>query len=137
MSSGQQWFCDSDHKWECFIDFCQELKEKDAKKVFSIRNPGRTELQNNAMHKYFALLSGAFNEADLDKVAVLSKKLPTLWTPHGVKEDVWKPAQAAMCKKDSTTALETDEVGTVYRVVDRFTSQNFGIHVPFPNRHGV
>lgn len=133
----QGWTCDDQYKWQGFISHCQELAEQEAKRVFTIRNLSRTDLQNNAMHKYFELLANRFNDAGLDKMAVLREKaIPVLWTPPGVKEDIWRPAQRAMFSVESTAELETNQVSEVHRVVDRWTAEKFGITEAFPNRHG-
>lgn len=95
----------------------------------------RTDPQNNAMHKYFDLVANALNDAGYDKKAVLEKKaIPVPNTPTSIKEDIWKAIQFAMFNKKSTTDLERLEVSEVYETMNRWLGEQFGIHVPFPEK---
>ena len=53
----------------------------------------RTLKQNNALHKFYSLLSDELNTAGLDMVAVLKEGADIPWTPDNVKERLWKPVQ--------------------------------------------
>lgn len=97
----------------------------------------RTILQNAAIHKYCMLLADQFNDAGLDMKAVLEKKsIPVSWTMDSVKDVIWRPIQVAMYQKESTTQLETAEVGKVYEQIARHLSEQFNITQSFPSRHG-
>jgi 3-oxoacyl-[acyl-carrier-protein] synthase III len=93
----------------------------------------RTQQQNNAMHKYFEMLAEALNDAGYSMSAALQKmEIDVPWTKENVKKIIWHEIEQAMLNKDSTAELETPEVDRVYQVVDRFTSERFGVHCPFP-----
>ena len=94
----------------------------------------RTLKQNRAMHKFFFLLSKALNDAGLDMKKVLKPETEIPWTETSVKNFLWKPLQLVMFNKESTADLETVEVGKVYEVINRKMSENFNLHIPFPEK---
>ena len=97
----------------------------------------RTLLQNKSIHKYCSLLADAFNAAGLDMLAVLKvKRVSVSWTMQSCKDVLWRPIQLAMFNKESTTALETDEVSKVYEQLARHLAENFNIDQSFPSRFG-
>lgn len=96
-------------------------------------NKARTIKQNNCIHKYCDQLSKAYNEAGLDKLVVLEQQLSVDWSMQGVKDDQWRSVQVAMGLPESTTKLAPKEVSAVYETLNRHTSTNFGIHVPWPS----
>ena len=94
----------------------------------------RTNSQNAAMHVYFTETAKALNEAGygVKKFFTEVKKVEIDWSEGQVKENIWKPIQAAMTEKYSTTELDTKEVDVVYEQVNRVLSE-IGIFVPFPS----
>jgi hypothetical protein len=104
------------------------------------KEKGRTDQQRKAIEVFCSLLADEFNKAGLDKRAVFAKlregvEIP--WDQGGVKNDIWRLIQIAAIGKESTTDLHTDEVSKVYELVNRFTAERLGVHVPFPSRFGV
>ena len=100
----------------------------------------RTSQQQKAIEVYCDLLADAFNSAGLDLVAVLEKKqIGCDWDQDSVKNHLFKKVMSAVCyhdngdPKESTTELNTNEVDKVYKHLDRWTGEQFGIHVPFPS----
>ena len=92
----------------------------------------RTDQQNKAMHKYFALMSEGLNntEASVQKVC----KVPIEWTGDNFKEFIWKPVQQSMFPDvKSTTKLDTKQVSEVYEQVNKIISEEWGVSVPFPS----
>ena len=94
----------------------------------------RTPTQNNAIHLYCDLLAEAFNDAGLDIKHVLSKPIDLPWSKPSVKELIWRQVQQAVCDVESTTQLDTAQVGEIYEIINRHTAQTFGISVMFPNK---
>lgn len=97
----------------------------------------RTLLQNNAIYKYFGLLSTSMNDAGYDKRVVYSMMRDDFtiqWTPNSVKEDLWRPIQSSMYDTTSTTQLETGHVSSVHMNLNKWTAEHLGISVPFPSR---
>lgn len=93
----------------------------------------RTSRQNRALHKFLAMLSEALNDAGYDMKRTLKEEAEIPWTAALAKEFLWKPMQEAMLGKESTTALETQEVSQVYETLNRYLANTKGVSVPFPD----
>lgn len=85
------------------------------------------------MHLYFTMLADALNDAGLDMKKVLKPTIDISWTPESIKTYLWKPIQEAIYQKESTTKLDTKQVGKIYEVLNRHLGEKLEIHVPFPN----
>ena len=101
----------------------------------------RTDQQRKAIEVYCRNLADKFNEGGIDKQAVFERKsIPVPWTQEAVKEDLFKAVMNAICwnedgtPKESTTELTTIEVSEVYKHLDKWTGEEWGIHVPWPDR---
>ena len=97
----------------------------------------RTELQNRAIHLYCTWLADALNAAGYGMsyvMRILSKNQDIPWSMESVKERLWRPTQKHTFGKDSTTKLNTDEVGTVYEALNLCTSDKLGVSVNFPDK---
>jgi len=101
-------------------------------------NKLRTTLQNNSIHLYCDKLAKAFNNGGYDMRAVfakMSEKFFISWSMILVKQGIWHKIQKAMFDIDSTTKLDRKQVSEVYEHINRFTAEEFGVSVPFPDRH--
>ena len=99
-----------------------------------------TNLQMRSVHLYFRMLSDALNAAGLDMKAVmakLSKNALIPWTPDAVKERLWRPVIIDSFNKESTTQLETGEIGTAYEALNMVTGEQLGVSVPFPDKYNL
>lgn len=92
----------------------------------------RTQQQNKALHKYFALVAEELNSAGLDIRQVYKPEVEIPWTPGTVKEYLWKTVQRIQLQKEHTADLETKEIDAVYDVVNNHLAK-LGVHVPFPS----
>lgn len=117
--------------------FDWDMRNLDGKKVvveIHAEAQSRTALQNRALHKLFALMAEAFNDAGMDVNMVLSQKIAHPWTPSLVKELIWRKVQDSYLGKKSTTQLTTDEINKVYDVINRHLGETFGFTMPpFPS----
>ena len=94
----------------------------------------RTDRQNRAMHLWFTQLAETLNAAGLDQRKVLKPSVSIPWTSEAAKEQLWRPIQDAMYKKESTTELTKTEVGRVEEVLTRHLQEKFGVEIPqFPH----
>lgn len=93
----------------------------------------RTPRQNNALHKYLALVAEALQAAGIDARHFFKPEVEIPVTPEMLKRDAWKPIQEAMFGIDSTKELDRKQVNQVYEVFDRHLSQSHGIHIEFPS----
>lgn len=98
--------------------------------------PKRTSQQQKAIEVYCRDLAQALSDAGLDmKTTLMHKQVPVRWHQDSVKEFLFRPImQALFPDYDSTTDLETGEVDEVYAHLDRWTSEQFGLHVEFPSQ---
>ena len=55
------------------------------------------------------------------------------WTRDLVKNNLWRPVQKSLYEKESTTQLDTKECQEVYKQLDRFMSESFGVHIEWPS----
>jgi len=94
----------------------------------------RTEQQNKALHKYFAMVAKEMTDAGYsDLMHFMSKPVEVPITQDNFKEMIWKKVQKAMLGRESTTELETPEVDQVYQVISRHLATSFNITTPFPS----
>ena len=93
----------------------------------------RTLAQNRALHKYFTQLSYELNTLGLDMRKVLSEKVDIWWTPHMVKEHLFKTMMSIKLGKKSTTELTTKEVDVVFENLQHHLAQKYGIELQFPS----
>ena len=85
----------------------------------------RTLKQNAALHKFFALLADALNDAGLDQRVVfeaMREGVEIPWNEATVKENLYKPILEAMTGKTSTTEMDTVDPSEVYNVLHRWLS---------------
>jgi len=97
----------------------------------------RTGKQNNSIHLYCDLLRETMNDAGLDQRLVMSKMKEGFlvpWTQESVKRVFWHNIQKTMFNEESTKKLTTEQVSDVYRIIDKWTSENLNISLPFPER---
>lgn len=131
---GEAWTVNSDRSLEAFIAHVRKQYKDHGYVTYSYKTGRqRTQQQNNALHKYFALLSDALNEAGLDMRATLREDAEIPWTADLVKQYLWKPVQAATLDKKSTVKLERAEVSQIYDIINRHIGQKFGLSVEFPS----
>ena len=92
----------------------------------------RTDTQNRSMHRYFALLADALNDAGYNVMQTMKHDAEIPWNPHLVKELLWRRVQIAMFDIESTTKLNKMQVSDVYEVVNRHLAESVGVSVAFP-----
>ena len=128
------------------IDFSSEyskatlrefLRKREGKTLYLTldeRTPARSETQNNALHLWFELVAKELNDGGLHVQKVLEQTIEINWNKDLVKNTLWRPVQVALLKKKSTTELKkTEDIDVVYEHLNRYLSDKFGLHVPFPN----
>lgn len=93
----------------------------------------RTNQQSKALHLFFKHLAEELNSAGLDMRIVLKPSYQIWWTPESIKENIWKPVQEAMYKKQSTTELTKKEIDKVYEQINQLLAEKWGVSVPFPS----
>ena len=92
----------------------------------------RTNLQNNALHLYFKLLSDELINASVDLRELVREDVDIIPTPEALKL-LWKQLQKAMLNKESTTQLTKGEVDKVFEVFAKLISERAKVYIPFPS----
>lgn len=92
----------------------------------------RSLKQNNALHRYFSLVARELNKNGFEIQSNLNMELN--WNTTRVKELIWKEFQKVVLGKESTRLLTKKELTQIYDYVNRYTSEQFGISIEFPNR---
>lgn len=96
----------------------------------------RTLPQNDAIHLYCKQLASELNEKEHKFKLHLGNKVIELdWTTSMVKENIWRPIQKALTKKESSKDLDkVSEISMIYEHLNRFFSNKpFCFHIPFPS----
>ena len=50
-----------------------------------------------------------------------------------IKDYLWRPVQEIYLSKKSTTELNTEDINTIWEILNRHLGEKFGIHVEFPS----
>ena len=85
--------------------------------TYSIQRPNRTSKQNNAIHASLRRLARSLNDAGYGVSHPLKPELEIPYTESSVKELLLKPIMQAMYDADSTSKLDTEQVGKVMGVM--------------------
>ena len=99
----------------------------------------RTELQNKALHKFFAKIAAELNGVGIPAktISIISgKTLEREWTLDLVKELIWRPVQTAILGTDSTRLLKTDEIDKISDPIIKFLGKQ-GIGIMFPSQESL
>lgn len=110
----------------------------DTSKVYEVvekRLDTRTVLANRAMHLYCKHVAKALNNRDLSVTAILKPEIK--FTMITVKEQLFKPILSALRGKESTTQMTSNEITSVYDVMNKVLSEKFGISVDFPSQESL
>lgn len=91
----------------------------------------RSLKQNNALHRYFSLVSIELNKRGHK---IDPQNLNIDWSMTRVKELIWKEFQKIVLQKDSTRLLTKKELTEIYDFVNQYLGETFGFNVEFPNR---
>lgn len=95
----------------------------------------RTLTQNRALHLFCQWLAEALNDAGYDMRKTLREDVDVPWTQASVKEYLWRPIQAAMTDKQSTTEITTVEPTAIHEVLSRHLGERLGVTCPaWPKR---
>lgn len=97
----------------------------------------RSQEQNAAMHLWLTWVAKALNEGGLYRHLVLAECPELSWTMDAAKEDLWRPIQWGLVRKESTAELYKPEVNDVYEHLNRFLAEKFGISIRFPNKNDL
>lgn len=94
----------------------------------------RSSQQNKSLHVLYQNISFELNRIGMEFTfhGVKGMEIQTTYTPEIVKEFIWKPLQAVMLKKDSTTKLTTSDINAIFEVLAKWFSEK-GVIIEFPS----
>ena len=94
-----------------------------------------TQQQINALHLYFRQLAKVMNDCGITPQIVLQKapKMEIEFSDELIKEMIARPIMKTMWPDKSTMRLGREEASQLYEIMNRFTSENFTVSVPFPS----
>lgn len=113
--SGEMWRVDSEETLQHFVAYATARWKEGI--TYKIMRPHRTTKQNNAIHACLRRLSKALNAAGYGIAHPLKPELEIPYTESSVKELLLKPIMQAMYDIDSTSELDTEQVGKVMGVL--------------------
>ena len=74
------------------------------------------------------------NDAGLTFNCAMGEGAKSAWTEGKVKVLIWHKVQKLQYDIDSTTKLDTEQVGHIYKIVNYHTSKKFSVNVVFPSK---
>ncbi len=116
-----------------WLDYLEKHDKQDVWWEIDRETKVRTPKQNDSLHLYYEMLAKELNDSGLDMRKVLKPSVDIEWTKENIKEYIWRPIQKTLTGKDSTKELDkTTDIDKIYETINRYLSQKFKIHVPFP-----
>ena len=95
----------------------------------------RTNPQNASLWLYLKNLAEELNNAGYEMVVkIVNKEVHIPWDKDSLKRVVWDGIMLKMFNKKSSTELTRSEISEVYEVMNRFTSNSFGVGLQWPNK---
>ena len=100
-----------------------------------MKEPHITEKQLASIHIYYRLLAEAMNDSGLSVKVALSKApfIDAQWNEDLVKDLLARPLMKVI-SPGSTMRMNTIQTQELYETMNRFTGENFGISMPFPEK---
>jgi len=128
----------SEQSLNAYIEHIKSQYEKHKYLKVSISTGKQRSLtQNQALHKYFALLADELNDGGFDMRKMLKQEVDIPWTMESVKEHLWKPLQEVITKEKSTAKVERADYSKIYDVLSRHLSQKLGVFVSWPCKENM
>lgn len=92
----------------------------------------RTIPQNSALHLFFKQVADEFQDQGIEMKDAIPHNIDIPVTPEYLKT-VFQMISKRMYGKEHTSDLTKTELPEVEKVFSRWTSQAFGISIPFPS----
>lgn len=98
----------------------------------------RTNQQSKSLHKLFTDVANEMLAQGIERRTVI-EDLEGYTCPIDAEfmKSVWRAIQFTQTGKKSTTELSSAEVDKVYDTFNRFLSEQYAIHVPFPSMQSL
>ena len=94
----------------------------------------RSSQQNRSLHLLFTFISNELNEIGLEfqYSGLNDNTFSLMYTPHLVKEFVFRPIQIALFDIESTTKINTEQINQIVDVLVKFFGEQ-GVEIVFPS----
>lgn len=114
--------------------YYSELKRLGKKFKLEETKITRSSLLNSALHLYFTLICDQLNELGLEfnYTGIRGLDFSVRYTPHIVKELIWKPIQIALFDIESTTKVNSKEINEIIDILSKFFGDR-GVVIEFPS----
>lgn len=138
MATDNEFLVNSDTTYVTFMKLAHDLYMEHRYIEFKYKTgKQRTNLQNRSLHLYFKMLEIAFKESGITLPGLI--ELPFVEVDlsidaYLIKERLWKPIQKALIDEESTAKAKRRDYTEVYDTLNRYTSDRFNIHVPWPRK---
>lgn len=96
--------------------------------------PKRTERQNRAMHLLMTQIASELNDSGLYMQKVLKHDADIEWTSVAVKEYLLRPFMRAMYNIESTTELDTKQIGDAMDAMLHHLAKVTGLAFEIPSQ---
>ena len=93
----------------------------------------RTNLQNNALHRYFRLMSDELNKNGITFKKAVRQDFDMMFSELLFKEAIWKPIQKSLFGETSTRELTSKQIDQIYDIINKHFSEIHEMHIPFPS----
>ena len=81
----------------------------------------------------FKQLADNLTEQGFDMKKTLREDIDIQWTPDLIKRYLWKTVQEAICEKESTTQITTQEINQIFGIISKAIGERCGIELIFPS----
>lgn len=99
----------------------------------------RSSQQNKSLHLFCKMIADKLNDEGQtwNMAGWFGRTYEVPFSLKIVKENIWKPIQLALFDKESTTALNTEEINKVVDVINKHISERFGISAEWPSLENI
>lgn len=117
-----------------FDTYVNRLKKNKQKAKLEKVTDNRTAKQNKALHLFFTMIADELNDLGIQfqYKGLKGLNLEMRYTPHLVKEMIWRPIQMSLFDIESTTKIDTFQINEIIDILTLFFSER-GVVLEFPN----
>jgi len=135
------WVIERKDQAQKLCDFVMSNAEERKVRTYHVKaGKPRTTKQQSALEVWCRATAKFFNDSGFTREIRCSifkdGSFECDWTRSSVKDEVWRPVQVALTKKESTTEADTVDYALVYETLVRAFGGKGITLPPWPTRHG-
>jgi len=131
---GHRWLVDTEEKADFFKKFVYDQLHNGHTMLYTIKDPTRSDRQNNALHLWFRHIAEELNDAGEWIAHPWKPELEIPFTEVSVKELLFLPVIHKMHNKRKTSALTKSELSESAEALIRYLAEKKGIFCPLPQQ---